>query len=92
MGTKSATGITFMRLPAVEAATGLRKSEIYRRIAAGTFPASRKYPGTQRSFWRSDEVRAWQDRILLATERQGGAALGVEAVDEFEQLLSGDEG
>lgn len=54
----------FLRLPQVQRATGLSKSEIYRRISRGDFPAPRKYPGTMKTFWLSTEVRAWQARAI----------------------------
>ncbi len=51
------------RLPRVKARTGLSRSEIYRRIAAGTFPASVKL-GERASAWHAAEVDRWiADRI-----------------------------
>lgn len=60
------TDIYFWRLPRVTQAVGLSKTEIYRRISIGDFPAPRPYPGTRKKFWLSTEVREWQDRILYA--------------------------
>jgi predicted DNA-binding transcriptional regulator AlpA len=66
----------FWRLPRVVEETGLSKSNINRRIAAGTFPKSHPYPdSSQAVFWRSDEVNEWKARVL-----------GIE-FDEFEDLI-----
>jgi prophage regulatory protein len=46
------------RLPSVKARTGLSASEIYRRIAAGDFPAAVKL-GKHASAWHSAEVDRW---------------------------------
>lgn len=54
--------IQFLRLPTVQARTGLSKSELYRRMRAGTFP--RTVPlGARAVAWRSDEVHDWMTRI-----------------------------
>lgn len=50
---------TLMRLDGVKAATGLSRASLYRRIAEKTFPSPKRYPGSNLSFWPSDEVRAW---------------------------------
>lgn len=58
---QAGTDMEFWRLPDVERASGLKKSNIYARIKDGTFPASRPYRHNPRSrFWLSTEVRAWQ--------------------------------
>jgi prophage regulatory protein len=54
----------FLRLPDVIKATGLSKSEIYRRIAAGLFPSGRRYLGSNRVFWCFSEIAAWQREAL----------------------------
>jgi prophage regulatory protein len=63
--------IEFLRLPAVIARVGLSKTEIYRRIKEGTFPASRPYRGGARMgvFWLSSEIRQWQHNELAAAAR-----------------------
>ena len=47
-----------LRLPAVEADTGLKKSAIYAGVSAGTFPRpvrlSRRFVA-----WRESDVQAW---------------------------------
>ncbi len=65
-----ATG-SLERLPTVKARTGLSRSEIYRRVQAGTFPAPIKL-GERASAWDSREVARWiADRIA---ERDAKAA------------------
>lgn len=58
--TNSATyaNLVLLRLPQVKARTGLSRSEIYRRIAADTFPAPVKI-GERASAWSSAEVERW---------------------------------
>ena len=52
-----------LRLPDVKAHTGLSRSEIYRRIAQGVFPAPVKI-GVRASAWNSAEIERWKaDRI-----------------------------
>ena len=64
-------GLTFERLPAVMARTALSRSEIYRRVAAGTFPRPAKL-GVRASAWPVADVDAWiADRIA---ERDAKAA------------------
>jgi predicted DNA-binding transcriptional regulator AlpA len=65
----------FWRLETVKTKTGLSRSELYRRISIGEFPRARHYPGTNKSFWLSGEVRRWQAAILAA-------------VDEFEGMFA----
>lgn len=52
----------FLRLPAVEARTGLKRSTLYARIAAGTFPKPYKL-GIRASGWAEDEIDAWLAQI-----------------------------
>lgn len=47
-----------LRLSTVQAVTGLGATSIYRRLAAGTFPAPVRQ-GSRCTRWRSDDVRAW---------------------------------
>ena len=59
------------RLPQVKARTGFSRSEIYRRVQAGTFPAPIKL-GERASAWNAAEVDSWiADRIA---ERDARAA------------------
>lgn len=46
------------RLPQVKARTGLSRSELYRRMAAGDFPQPVKL-GTRASAWNASEVDRW---------------------------------
>lgn len=54
----------FLRMPQVIQQVGLSRSEIYRQIAGGRFPAPRKYPSSRKSYWLSTEVRDWQESAL----------------------------
>lgn len=60
-----------LRLPRVEAATGYKRSTIYRLIQQGEFPAPISI-GARASAWVEEEVNAWiQERITES--RSGGA-------------------
>jgi prophage regulatory protein len=48
----------FLRRPEVEARTGLKRSTIYARITAGTFPRFYKLGG-RASGWAEDEIEQW---------------------------------
>jgi len=49
----------FIRLPAVTASTGLSKSEIYRRVQAGTFPRPIRL-SHRVSVWTKSSVTRWK--------------------------------
>lgn len=55
----------FIKRQAVEEITGLSCSEIYRRIAAGTFPAQVTL-GPKSVVWIEAEVTAWCDARIAA--------------------------
>jgi prophage regulatory protein len=57
----------FIKLPTVKFYTSLSTSEIYRRIAAGTFPAQVNL-GPKSVAWIESEVLAWCDE--LAAQRK----------------------
>lgn len=59
-----------LRLPDVEARTGLKKSTIYAAIRAGTFPQP-VMVGARSVAWRAAEVDAWCER---RPTKDGGAA------------------
>jgi prophage regulatory protein len=50
--------LVLLRLPQVKAQTGLSRSELYRRIAIGSFPAPIKI-GARASAWISVEIERW---------------------------------
>ena len=57
-----------LRLPKVEAATGYKRSTIYRLIQEGKFPAPISLGG-RASAWIEEEVGAWiQERIRESRE------------------------
>ncbi|UAW98955.1 AlpA family transcriptional regulator [Halopseudomonas nanhaiensis] len=52
----------FIKLTEVKAYTSLSTSEIYRRIAAGTFPAQVTL-GPKSVAWVESEILAWCDKL-----------------------------
>ena len=50
--------ITFLRLPKVQAQVGLSRSQIYKLMAEGKFPASKK-SGTRIAVWLRSDSQAW---------------------------------
>lgn len=69
--TAPATGALILeRLPQVKARTGLSRSEIYRRIAAGTFPAQCKL-SERASAWDARAIDHW---ILACIEARDAKA------------------
>ncbi len=67
----SSTPPRFIKMEEVRAITALSASEIYRRIAAGTFPAQIAL-GPRAVAWVEAEVVAWCNERMA--ERQGVAA------------------
>ena len=64
----SANLLALERLPHVKVRTGLSRSEIYRRISAGNFPAPIKL-GERTSAWDSREIDRWiADRIAASRD------------------------
>lgn len=58
--------IQFWLLSKVTEMVGLSRAEIYRRMAGGRFPASRRYgEGGTRVFWLSSEIKAWQQSLIV---------------------------
>ena len=60
------------RLPRVTARTGLSRSEIYRRVVAGNFPAPIKL-GERASAWSAAEVDRWIARRIAARDAKAAA-------------------
>lgn len=59
-------GECLLRLPDVEARTGLKKSAIYASMKSGSFPKCLKL-GPRASAWPSSEIDAWiAERIRIA--------------------------
>ena len=63
MQTKSNTVGQLWRLPTVVAQTGLSKSEIYRRIKLGMFPAPVKL-GARAVAWPSATIETWVKLLI----------------------------
>ena len=60
------------RLPCVKARTGLSRSEIYRRVALGTFPAPVKLSASdtaRASAWVGSEIDAFIGERIAARDR-----------------------
>jgi prophage regulatory protein len=55
----------------VERRTGFKRTAIYARIAAGTFPPARKDPVTGSVRWLESEVQAWIDNAARTWEPVG---------------------
>ena len=60
------------RLPSVKGRTGLSKSEIHRRIAAGAFPQPVKL-GKRATAWNAAEVDQWIAERIAARDAKGSA-------------------
>ena len=68
-----ATGALILeRLPQVKARTGLSRSEIYRRVASGDFPAPVKL-GERASAWDSRAVDLWILGRIAARDAKAAA-------------------
>lgn len=65
--TPTQTPRRFIKLPKVKDHTSLSTSEIYRRIAAGTFPAQIAL-GPKSVVWIEAEVLAWCDEQVAKRE------------------------
>ncbi len=59
---------TLMRLPAVMAATGYKKSTLYQMAKDGRFPKPIKLVGGGATAWRSSEVQRWIDEQCKRAE------------------------
>ena len=57
----------FLRLADVLQTTGLKRSTLYTRIKAGTFPQQIKLGGPHASAWLSTEIDAWMQSCIEAS-------------------------
>lgn len=72
--TAPASGVLILeRLPGVRARTGLSRSEIYRRIAAGTFPRPVSL-GARAVAFNAAEVDSWIAARIAARDAKAVAA------------------
>ena len=72
-GTTPAPGALILeRLPQVKARTGLGRSEIYRRISVGSFPAPIKL-GERASAWNAAEVDGWITERIAARDAKAAS-------------------
>ena len=58
----SSSGGRMLRLPSVKAECGLSRSEIYRRIVAGTFPKPLKL-GARAVAWTAASIDEWRQSL-----------------------------
>lgn len=65
--------LTLERLPQMMARTGLSRSGIYQRIAAGAFPKPIKL-GDRVCAWVSTEVDSWINSLIADRDRKVSAA------------------
>lgn len=64
---------SFLRLPAVQQRTGLGRSSIYSRMAAGEFPKPIAI-GARAVAWQESAVNAWiEARVSAAKSHQAAA-------------------
>jgi len=63
--------LILQRLPEVKARCGLSRSEIYRRVSIGDFPAPVKL-GQRASAWAGHEVTAWIASRIAARDARAG--------------------
>ena len=71
--TPNSSNTTFLRLPDVLVRTGLSRSELYRRMAVGAFPASVKI-GQRAGAWSSREVDTWISATIAKRHGDGHEA------------------
>ena len=62
-----------IRISKVEAATGYKKSTLYRLIQRGEFPSPISLSiGGRASAWVEDEINAWVQERIAASRTKGG--------------------
>jgi prophage regulatory protein len=66
---------TLLTLETVMQRTGFKRSAIYDRIKAGTFPAPRRERGTGTVRWLESDISAWISSWIAASEI-GGTLVG----------------
>jgi prophage regulatory protein len=64
--------LNLLRLPEVKQRVALSRSEIYRRIASGDFPAQLKL-GERASAWSATEVDSWIAARIAARDAKAAA-------------------
>lgn len=58
----------FLRLPEVIALVGIKRTVIYERIKAGTFPAPIQI-GARAVAWSEDDVANWQQNLVRGVKK-----------------------
>jgi len=59
----------FLRLPAVIEMVGIKRTAIYERIKAGTFPAPVQL-GPRAVAWDEQELAQWQENLSRGVKKQ----------------------
>ena len=67
---RDSSALCLLRLPEVRQRTRLSRSELYRRICAGTFPRPIKL-GERVSAWAENEVTAWIAARIAERDAKG---------------------
>ena len=71
-GESPAAAVKFVRLPVVEAITGLKKSTIYAKVKDKTFPAPYRL-SARAVAWREDLIFRWcAERVTAEVQPAGG--------------------
>ena len=66
--TSTNTATRFLRLPAVIDMVGMKRTAIYDRIKAGTFPAPVQI-GVRAVAWKETEIVAWQQSLVQGVKK-----------------------
>ena len=66
--TSTNTATRFLRLPAVIEMVGMKRTAIYDRIKAGTFPAPVQI-GVRAVAWKETEIVAWQQSLVQGVKK-----------------------
>jgi prophage regulatory protein len=75
----------------VERLTGFKRSAIYERVAAGTFPKPRRERGTGTVRWLESELQSWI-AAWIASSEEGGAFEGSRAATAKQRSGVGSNG
>ncbi|SNT30336.1 transcriptional regulator, AlpA family [Noviherbaspirillum humi] len=64
------TALKILRRRHVEAKTGLARSSIYQRIAAGSFPKPINLGGPRAVGWVESEIDQWIEERMIASRKE----------------------
>jgi prophage regulatory protein len=80
-----------IRLPELRRVTGLGHTEIYSRVAQGTFPAPVKL-GPRASGWLQSEIAKWQQELPRSGARERAIAKAVRNAKRTESTVWNEPG